>query len=207
MSEELSAQQPTRRQRRTAETQTRLLDAAEAVFLCHGYDAVTLAEVTERADVGTGTLYLYFRDKRALYEAVVRRALSGLYQRWQQLVGTEHDGNARVLAMVKVALEFLAANPDQARLFLLDGPAAESWLVDDLSKVIASLLEGSQRELRAGLLVGATLAAARHHVRDELHPSARTLVEATLGFCAGGLAGSPRRAPAAHRRGAEKAGR
>lgn len=49
-------------------TRARLLDAATEVFLARGYDAMTLAEVTERADLGTGTLFLHFRDKRTLYE-------------------------------------------------------------------------------------------------------------------------------------------
>ena len=193
MSEELAVQPLTRRQRRSAETQARLLDAAAAVFLERGYDAVALAEVTERADLGTGTLYLYFEDKRALYEAVVRRALAGLYQRWQGIVAVTDTRAARVLAMVKVALEFLTANPDQARLFLLDGPAVENWLVDDVARVIATFLDGPQRELRASLLIGSTLAAARHHVRNERQPNARQLLETTLGFCAGGIAGAKAR--------------
>jgi AcrR family transcriptional regulator len=205
MVETLSERRPTRRQRRSAETRERLLDGAEAVFLASGYDQVTLAEVTDRADVGTGTLYLYFRDKRTLYEAVVRRALSDLYQRWQQLVGTEDAHDARVLAMVRIALEFLTANPEKARLFLLDGPVAESWLVNELAKVIATLLDGPQRELRASMLIGATLAAARHHAQHDQRPSARTLVDTTVGFCAGGLAGPARRTSTAGRRGGKGA--
>jgi len=191
----LASPPPTRRQRRSAETQARLLDAAAAVFLARGYDAVTLAEITERADLGTGTLYLYFKDKRTLYEAVVRRALAGLYQRWQQVAAERASRTERVLAMVTVALEYLTAHPDQARLFLLDGPAVESWLVDDVARVIATFLDGSRRELRASLMIGATLAAARHHVRNDQQPGARQLLETTLEFCASGLASSaaPRR--------------
>jgi AcrR family transcriptional regulator len=194
MNEALAVPPSSRRQRRSAETQTRLLDAAMAVFVESGYDAVALSEVTERADLGTGTLYLYFEDKRALYEAVVRRALAGLYQRWQGMVAVADTRAARVLAMVKVALEHLTANPDQARLFLLDGPAVENWLVDDVARAIATFLDGPQRELRASLLIGSTLAAARHYVRNDRQPNARRLLETTLAFCAGGIAGPKPRA-------------
>jgi len=184
---------PNRRQRGTERTQARLLDAATAVFLAHGYDDVALAEVTKRADLGTGTLYLHFRDKRALYEAVARRALAGMYERWQATVAEDDSRSERVLAMVRVAIEFLTAHPEQARLFLLDGPAVESWLVDEVAKVIATFLDGAQRELRASLIIGAALAAGRHYLRNAQQPTARVLLETTLAFCAGGLATSDKR--------------
>lgn len=183
---------PGRRERRTAETRERLLDAATAVFLARGYDAATLGEVTERADLGTGTLYLHFDDKRELYEAVGRRALAGLYQRWQRAV-SPHDSRAdHVLAMIRVALEFFVAHPDQARLFLADGPAVETWLVDDVARVIASQLDGPQRELRTSVLIGSTLAAARHYVTAKERPAARALIDTTLACCAAAIAAGGR---------------
>jgi AcrR family transcriptional regulator len=195
MNEEDAPSSPTRRQRRSAGTRARLLDAATAVFLARGYDATTLGEVTERADLGTGTLYLHFRDKRALYEAMVRRALAGLYQRWQRVASELEPGIGRVLAMVEVSLELVIEHPEQARLLLLDGPAVESWLVDDIVKGIAAVLDGPRRDLRASLMLGSMLAAARHYVRTGQQPGARQLVETTLAFCTGGLADAGARTP------------
>jgi len=184
---ELVADKPTRRQRRSAVTRTRLLDAALAAFLENGYDGTSLGEVTERADLGTGTLYLHFRDKRALYEALARRTLAEVHERW--LVRAQPlAGAARVLAMVEVFLEFLIARPKLAHLFLLDGPPVESWLVGDVARVIATFLEGPQPQLRASLLIGTTLAAARHHLRNDSKPGARTLVDTAARFCEAGLA-------------------
>ncbi len=187
MSQESALPRPDRRARRSAETRGRLLDAAAAAFLERGYDGLTLGEVTERADLGTGTLYLHFPDKRALYEAVGRRALAGMYQRWQR-VSTERDSaEERVLAMMRVALEFVTTHRDEARLFLVDGPAIETWLLDDVAAVIATHLEGPHRELRASLVIGTTLAAARHFVRAAHPPTARQLIATTLSACAGAV--------------------
>jgi len=191
MPEQRSATTPSRRQRRTEHTQGRLLDAATAVLLERGYDAITLSEVTERADLGTGTLYLHFRDKRALYEAVVRRTLANVYVRWQRSVVDRDSRTERVLKMVRVTIEFLTENPALARLCLLDGPSVDSWLVDDVAKVIATFLDGPQPALRASLIIGAALAAGRHYIRNDHQPGARQLLETTLAFCAGGLAGLP----------------
>ena len=73
---------PARQQRRTDLTKARLLDAAVKVFCERGYDDASLSEITARADLGTGTLYLHFRDKRSVYEALVRREGLVVRQRW-----------------------------------------------------------------------------------------------------------------------------
>ncbi len=176
-----------RQQRRTDHTRARLLDAATALFIARGYDALTLGEVTERADLGTGTLYLHFRDKRALYEGVVRRVVSVLYERWQQAGGADADPTERLVQMVRATIEYLIEEPALGKLCLLEGPPLETWLVDDIAKVMATFLDGSQRELRASLIIGVGLAAGRHYLRNRRRPGARQLLDTTLAFCGGGL--------------------
>jgi AcrR family transcriptional regulator len=46
------------------------------VFAEHGYEAARLEDMAARAGVAKGTLYLYFKDKEALFEALVRGAVS-----------------------------------------------------------------------------------------------------------------------------------
>src|SRR5689334_2017811 len=65
-----------RRERRKVQTRARLLAAAQALIAEGGVDAVSIGDVTERADVGFGTFYTYFESKDALIEAVVADAMS-----------------------------------------------------------------------------------------------------------------------------------
>lgn len=51
-----------------------ILSAALQVFAERGFEAARLDDVAERAGVAKGTLYLYFKDKTALFEAIVRNA-------------------------------------------------------------------------------------------------------------------------------------
>ncbi len=52
-----------------------ILDAAELLFSQSGFDGVTLRDVAQRVGIHTTLLHYYFKDKRALFEAVfVRRA-------------------------------------------------------------------------------------------------------------------------------------
>ncbi len=55
-----------RRERKKAATRKALADAALRLFTEHGYDAVTLHDIAEAADVSTTTLLKHFPSKEAL---------------------------------------------------------------------------------------------------------------------------------------------
>ena len=61
--------------RRRARVRADLLAAARHVFTTHGYQDATIAQVTQFADVATGTFYLQFQDKEELFVAVVEQGL------------------------------------------------------------------------------------------------------------------------------------
>jgi AcrR family transcriptional regulator len=74
-----------RRREQKANRQQEILTAAFEVFAAHGYEAARIDEVARRAGIAKGTIYLYFRDKEELFQAVVRNLLP---QRFDILVKT-----------------------------------------------------------------------------------------------------------------------
>lgn len=52
--------------------QAELLETAIEVFARRGYQATTMDEIAERAGVSKGMLYIYFKNKEALFGAVFR---------------------------------------------------------------------------------------------------------------------------------------
>ena len=52
--------------RRVSRTRRQLKDALFALILEKGYDAVTIEDITERADLGRTTFYLHYHDKEEL---------------------------------------------------------------------------------------------------------------------------------------------
>ena len=48
-----------------------IVDGARAVFLSRGFDAASMNDIARAAGVSKGTLYVYFRHKEQLFEAIV----------------------------------------------------------------------------------------------------------------------------------------
>ena len=60
------------------DVKTRILDAAQRVFLERGYQSASLDEIAQKAPASKPTIYAHFPGKEALFEAVVARVIEGL---------------------------------------------------------------------------------------------------------------------------------
>ena len=68
---------------RVRRTHQRLGSALVSLIQEKSIDDVTVQEVLDRASVGRSTFYLHFRDKRAVYDQVARRAANELLTAWR----------------------------------------------------------------------------------------------------------------------------
>ena len=60
------------------DVETRILNAAEHLFLSKGFRSSSIDEVAEKAPASKPTIYSHFSGKEGLFEAVVARAAGGL---------------------------------------------------------------------------------------------------------------------------------
>lgn len=67
-----------RRRSPQAERHAQILDAAFEVFAANGYEAARMDDVAKRANIAKGTIFLHFRDKKALFRAVLCRLIHPL---------------------------------------------------------------------------------------------------------------------------------
>ena len=77
---------------RRLETRRKLLEAGTELFAEAGVRTVTTTAIARRAGVATGTFYLHFADKHALFEELVDAALEEMAPRSDP----ERDGISRV---------------------------------------------------------------------------------------------------------------
>ncbi|MGO8764063.1 MAG: TetR/AcrR family transcriptional regulator [Limisphaerales bacterium] len=69
---------PGRREREKAHRRQAILTAAEQVFAIHGFETATIEQIAQKAEYAAGTIYLYFKDKNALYAALMANKLSAM---------------------------------------------------------------------------------------------------------------------------------
>lgn len=72
-----------RRERNKLDKRDRIIAAAWSLFVKQGYDATTTKQIAERADIATGTLFLYAPDKldllAMLYQDRIARAVDDAF--------------------------------------------------------------------------------------------------------------------------------
>ncbi|MDE2401651.1 MAG: TetR/AcrR family transcriptional regulator [Burkholderiales bacterium] len=108
-----------------ADTKTRILDAAEALFVNGGFESMSMRQITTAAGVNLAAVNYHFGSKDALIQAVLARQLDPLNaQRVAMLEWFEANlGDDLTCEHVLVAM-FLPA----VRIFRGDGPTAERYL-------------------------------------------------------------------------------
>jgi AcrR family transcriptional regulator len=77
--------------RRREKTLEALVSAGQAVMAEKGIDAATMAEIAERADIGAGTVYSFFKSKDELAIAVLERLMTALALRIETVTNTFSD--------------------------------------------------------------------------------------------------------------------
>lgn len=78
--------------RRTRRTRRSLRDALVSLVLEHGYAALTVEDITERADVARATFYSHYRDKDDLFTKVTTELLQELDGRMHPLADESDIG-------------------------------------------------------------------------------------------------------------------
>lgn len=88
-----------------------ILDGARQVFLAEGFDGASMGSIAKAAGVSKGTLYVYFKDKEALFEALTMAERSGLAEVLFRL--DENDPDVRgVLERMGSSLLDMLVRPD-----------------------------------------------------------------------------------------------
>ena len=101
-----------------AETKDRLLDAAEALFMEHGFEATSLRAITAAAGANLAAVNYHFGSKEALFEAVLTRRLDPMNQERVDLLtelerraGGQPIGCEQVLSAMLIPALRLARDP------------------------------------------------------------------------------------------------
>jgi AcrR family transcriptional regulator len=111
---------PGRRARKKLERKRRIFDAALALFLEKGYEATTVEEIAERADVGKGTVFNYFPHKRAFLSALAEEWLSQITAQLGPMESWKGSSRDQLKRVCRLTAEFSAEHRELARLVIFE---------------------------------------------------------------------------------------
>ncbi len=75
-----------------SERQQQILDAAAAVIIRLGYDKTTMRDIAEAAGASRRTVYLYFKGKEQLFEALLYREYMRYAETWLEQIDADPRG-------------------------------------------------------------------------------------------------------------------
>nr|HNX81124.1 TetR/AcrR family transcriptional regulator [Candidatus Omnitrophota bacterium]HPT07265.1 TetR/AcrR family transcriptional regulator [Candidatus Omnitrophota bacterium] len=95
-----------------------ILTAAEHLFALKGYYKATIRDIAKEAQYATGTVYLHFKDKYALYFALLEDKMKSLLSIVKDRIGQEPDAQKKLEIFVREGLGFFEKNQDFFRIFI-----------------------------------------------------------------------------------------
>lgn len=107
-----------RRERNKQEKLDRITAAAAELFAAHGVDDVTTQQIADKADIGTGTLFLYARNKGELLLLVQNAHYAEALERGRAEAETIPDILGAVMAIVRPIVECNRVQIDNGRFYL-----------------------------------------------------------------------------------------
>src|SRR6202167_1170851 len=111
-------------QRRARQTVEAILDAVVRILKREGFQAITTNRVAEVAGVSIGSLYQYFPDRAALFEALHQRHIDEIDRLFASQF-MEHAGSPLeklIPAMVDAMIEAHATDPELYELLMTEVP-------------------------------------------------------------------------------------
>jgi AcrR family transcriptional regulator len=124
----------------------RLLAAVVRVSARKGYQATSVADILEASGVGRESFYRHFKDKEDCFVAANDALVAELEARVSEAYRQPGSWPERVRGGLAVTLEWLAADPDVARVMMIEmgtvGPIASERFRETFRRFIALLDDG-----------------------------------------------------------------
>jgi AcrR family transcriptional regulator len=134
----------------------RILEAIRELTAEHGYEDVTLTQLTARARISNRTFYEHFTDLRAAFLVAFQEAFTDLFARAYYSAAARESWSAAVAAGIAALTAAMSDNPAAARFVLHDARSAGRTIggaADEALDAFASLLTRGRSGARVPAVV------------------------------------------------------
>ena len=140
------------------ESRAAILRAAVAEFAEYGIAGARTDAIARAARVNKALLYYYFKDKDALYAAVLDHVFNGLRDRVMPVLESDLGPKEKLLAYAGQYFDYIAANPQFPRVVQAEwmrvGPKGSPQMLHIAREYFAPIYRRVARTLREGAEAG-----------------------------------------------------
>lgn len=134
------------------ESKKKILSAAKRIFSRYGYRGTSMRMIAKAADISTGGLYLYFRNKEDLYTTLIAHRLDDLTSETRETLKDIQDPAGAMSTFISMRVEYtkkhreliLVLGKEQGFTF---GLKAKKKFFEDQRRVIEEIV---QKGIRSG---------------------------------------------------------
>jgi len=105
-----------RREREKVARREAILRAAMAVFDDRGLLGATIEEIAERAEIGKGTIYLYFKVKEEIFAALMTEGMALLAEHFRKAIDPSRPADENLRRVAEAYYRFYRKEPQYFRL-------------------------------------------------------------------------------------------
>ncbi len=124
-------------------TKNKILEVASTEFSKYGYDAVSMNKLAAKMEVNKATIYYYFKDKRSLYQEVIKTIIDKSRVQKESVLSSNQEPKEKFKNYVKAITIFLNQDKQIIPLALREmansGQNVDSFIEEELSRDIAEL--------------------------------------------------------------------
>ncbi len=176
--------------RRVSRTRRRIRQAFEQLLAEKGFNALTVQDITERAEINRATFYAHYPDKYALLKETMREAFRAELEK--RTLSACHYSADNLRALIETVCEFLAHSNEHCKA---SEPHFDSLVEGQVRAQIQALLETWLEQapgkyppkLAATAATWAMYGLAVHWSREKNRPSSVLFARQVFSLVAGNL--------------------
>lgn len=136
-----------------------ILDAAIKLFFEKGFDRTTVDEIASKANVGKGTIYLYFENKEHIFLAIIDEAITELYHLFERIT-VQKNFLDQLKELIFAHFKYVEEHRELYGIFMKERLGMRLWDEDNLrsrfmgihQKFHQSITELMQRGIDQGII-------------------------------------------------------
>ncbi|NOZ85780.1 MAG: TetR/AcrR family transcriptional regulator [Deltaproteobacteria bacterium] len=130
-----------------------VLECASEVFAKKGYHETSVSDIVERARIARGTFYLYFENKRAIFEELLDQLIEKLDRRIKR-INPEDDVARQLKANVRGIIDLFLDNRELTKILVHEAIGLDEGFDKKLAQLNARIRNMVKASLDLGIEMG-----------------------------------------------------